>query len=131
MKKALTWLFFLPFIAMLLFGIGWLGQRIYVFATYERVNAVIVDYSYKSSSGNTLVAETEDGRRVYGKVYTRSKSGGYYPGEPLGDDVTVLSNPANPDDAYILTFRQFWAIPLGFGGAGILTLMIIISNLFN
>ncbi len=132
MKKMLTWLLLLAITAMLLYGIGLLGQRIYIFATYERVDGVIVDYWYKSHSGNTLIVETEDGRRVYGKVYTRSKrEGRAYPGDPLGDQVKVLSNPADPEDAYILTFRQFWAMPLGFGGAGVLVLVIGLGILFG
>jgi hypothetical protein len=87
MKQVLTWLILLVIAAGLLYGIGILGQRIYIYATYDRVNGVVVDYSYKSHSGNTLIVETEDGWRIIGKVYTRSKSGSYYPGDPLGDKV--------------------------------------------
>jgi Protein of unknown function (DUF3592) len=64
-----------------------------------------------------------------GKAYSvTSHASSDPPGFDVGDEVTVLYDPSNPQQARIDTFWQLWAVPVVLGSIG--TFFFIIASVF-
>ncbi len=111
-------------IIIIIIAIGW-GIKTYQFVKYGiQVKGTVVRLN-AGGSHPQIKFTTQDGKEI------EFPQGGLIFGYKVGDDVDVLYNLQNPQDAAVNSFGVFWGFPLLFFAIGFIFILVTILGIFQ
>jgi len=119
-RMLVLYLTFCILVIMSLYGLYKTGQNIIIYNTYDKYEEIITacdeklfrvsqkprDNRKKSKFAPVVVSDYGD--KIIGHVYFKKETCEAMINEPI----TVMINPSNSSDGYLLSFVQFWIVPL-------------------